>query len=119
MKRIATITLAITAIIATAGIGCAAINGSAIDQRIPVENLQPAERITPPSTLPDIGIHYGQAAPNITPPQQLHIIFDGSTWGAGWGGDASMIWSHNECEDMGGTMGPSGPAEWTCWNVDI
>ena len=115
MKRLATITLAITAIIATAGVGYASILGSEIDQRIPVENLQPAERL---NLQPDIGIHYGQPVPNMVPPQQLHIIFTEDAWGDGWGGDASMIWAFNECEDMGGVMEVTGTSEWTCWDVD-
>jgi hypothetical protein len=72
----------------------------------------------PPPTTYDVNVQYGQPVPNVTPPQQLHITFTEAAWGDGWGGDASMMWAYRECEDMGGTMGPSDPGEYTCWNVD-
>jgi hypothetical protein len=69
-------------------------------------------------TTYDVTVQYGQPSPDVIPPQQLHVLFTEAAWGDGWTGDASMMWAYRECEDMGGTMGPSGPGEYTCWNVD-
>lgn len=82
-------------------------------------DTQPAstEQTLPPVEY-DVRIAYGEPAPDLLPPQQLHVLFTEASWGDGWTGDASMMWAYRECEDMGGTMGNSGSAEWTCWDVD-
>ncbi len=67
--------------------------------------------VTPPPTTYDVTVPHGQTVPNVTPPQQLHITFPDN-------GEAFLMWAYRECEDMGGTMGPSDPGEYTCWNVD-
>ena len=98
IKALAVIALTISAL------GCSA------DKQPPEQELPPIEY--------DVRIGYGEPAPDLLPPQQLHVLFTEASWGDGWTGDASMMWAYRECEDMGGTMGNSGPAEWTCWDVD-
>lgn len=40
---------------------------------------------------------------DLTPPQTATVVIDGASYGAGWGGDASLAWADAECADMGGT----------------
>lgn len=54
---------------------------------------------------------------DVAPPQTLTIVWNDTSEGEGWGGDASLAAADTECADMGGT------AEWTngdlyCHNVD-
>lgn len=56
---------------------------------------------------------------DVTPPQQLDVVFDAGTR-ADWGGDASVFWAQEECDDMGGTpTWKLAPYRLVCRSVDF
>ena len=96
MKKMTALLIAATGLTA----GCSATN-----------NVTGGTVTPPPPTTYDVTVPHDQTVPNVTPPQQLHITFPDN-------GEAFLMWAYRECEDMSGTMGPSDPGEYTCWNVD-
>jgi len=95
MKKMTALLVAVTGLTA----GCAATTNVT------------GETAPPPPITYDVTVPHGQTVPNVIPPQQLHITFPDN-------GEAFLMWAYRECEDMSGTMGPSDPGEYTCWNVD-
>lgn len=64
----------------------------------------------PPCPGDGVTISDGQSTDcDLTPPQTLTIVVSGDTWDghqgtvghAGWGGDASLRWAHDELADAG------------------
>lgn len=61
---------------------------------------------------------------DMVPPQELIVIIDELSWAEqsgsveGWGGDASLAWADEECDDMGGRKEWHGGDWLVCWDTD-